>query len=275
MGRRGKSSGRASAPPGISGYAGPVPTRLSAAAPQTMRGDRRWQALDFLRGCAIVAMVIYHFCFDLAYNGWLVADFANDLRWIWFRIPILGSFLFIAGVSLGIAQARGQTPARFWRHVAVIAAAAALVSLGSYLMFPESFIWFGVLHAIALMSVLARPAMRWGGWLIVAGLAVLVIGNWVQLPFFDQPALRWIGLTTFKPRTEDYVPLFPWFGMLLIGAGIGAWIAAQPRWSARIGAWGASPPLRWLGWLGRHSLAVYLLHQPLLMGTLLLIRRLA
>ena len=273
MGRRAKSSTRESRTHGNSGNAGSTPARLSAVASPTLRGDRRWPAIDFFRGCAIVAMVIYHFCFDLAYNGWLVADFARDLRWIWFRIPILGSFLFIAGVSLGLAPVRGQTRSQFWRRVAIIAAAAALVSLGSYLMFPESFIWFGVLHAIALMSVLARPALRWGGWLIGAGLAVLAIGASVQLPFFDQPALRWIGLMTFKPRTEDYVPLFPWFGMLLIGAGAGAWTAAHQRWSERLAAWSAPPPLRWMGWLGRHSLAVYLLHQPLMMGAMLLLRR--
>ncbi|MBK7470107.1 MAG: DUF1624 domain-containing protein [Betaproteobacteria bacterium] len=219
-------------------------------------------------------MIAYHFCFDLAWNGWLVADFVNDWRWIWFRTPILGSFLFIAGVSLGLAETRGQGNAQFWRRVGIIAGAAALVSLGSYVMFPESFIYFGVLHAIALMSVLARPVARRGAWTIALGLVVLAIGITVQHPLFDRPVLHWIGLMTVKPRTEDYVPLFPWFGVLLIGAGAGAWIVRHRRAAERLGAWQAPPVLGWTAWLGRHSLAVYLLHQPLLLGAMLLVRHL-
>lgn len=220
-------------------------------------------------------MVAYHFCFDLAYNGWLVADFSGDWRWIWFRNPILGAFLFIAGVSLGLAEARGQNAAQFWKRVAIITGAAALVSLGSYLMFPESFIYFGVLHAIALMSVLARPLLRWGGWLIAIGLAVIALGNTVRLALFDQPALYWIGMMTFKPRTEDYVPLFPWFGMLLIGAGLGTLAVRSESWSRSLAGWTPGLRTRWIGWLGRHSLAIYLLHQPLLTGAMLLMRRLS
>lgn len=234
------------------------------------RAAGRWPAVDFFRGCAILAMIVYHFCFDLAFNGWLIADFGNDPRWIWFRTPILGSFLFIAGLSLGLARARGHPGAPFWRRVAIIAGAAGLVSLGSYLMFPESYIFFGVLHAIALMSILARPVLRWESWTMLLGLAVLVLGVSVQHSLFDQPPLQWVGMMTFKPRTEDYVPIFPWFGLMLMGAGAGAWIARLPRWADRFGTWTAPISLGWIVWLGRHSLAVYLLHQPIMLGAMLL-----
>src|SRR5205823_2581291 len=66
--------------------------------PASVGNPVRWRALDVARGCAIVAMVVYHFCFDLAWNGWITADFGEDWRWLGFRIPILGSFLFIAGM---------------------------------------------------------------------------------------------------------------------------------------------------------------------------------
>ena len=269
MDRRSNASGRVPRAAKVAKHARPEPVNAAAAAGIRAPASPRWAAVDFFRGCAI----IYHFCFDLAFNGWLVADFGEDLRWIWFRIPVLGSFLFIAGVSLGLAEARRQTGAQFWRRVRLIAGAAALVSLGSYIMFPGSFIYFGVLHAIALMSILARPALRWGLWAMVLGLAVLVIGVTVQHPFFNQPPLHWIGLMTFKPRTEDYVPLFPWFGVMLIGAGAGTWAAQHPGWPDRLAAWVVPHRLGWIAWLGRHSLAVYLLHQPLLVGAMLLIRQ--
>lgn len=273
MGRRSKAPGRA--PRAASAETGPrrAAENPAATARTVAPASRRWPAIDFFRGCAILAMIVYHFCFDLAFNGWLAADFGEDLRWIWFRIPILGSFLFVAGVSLGLAEARAPTGAQFWRRVGIIAGAAALVSLGSYLAFPDSFIYFGVLHAIALMSVLARPALRWGLWTMVLGLAVLAIGVTVRHPFFDQPPLHWIGLMTFKPRTEDYVPLFPWFGMMLIGAGASTWAAQQRGWPDRLAAWVVPRRLGWVAWLGRHSLVVYLLHQPLMLGAMLLIRQ--
>ena len=272
MGRRATTAGRAPRAAATTSVAGPGGGIAPSPLPRTFAAGRRWAAVDCFRGGAILAMIAYHFCFDLAWNGWLVADFVNDWRWIWFRTPILGSFLFIAGVSLGLAEARGQGDAQFWRRVGIIAGAAALVSLGSYLMFPESFIYFGVLHAIALMSVLARPAVCLGAWTIALGLAVLAIGVTVQHPLFDRPLLHWVGLMTVKPRTEDYVPLFPWFGLLLVGAGAGAWAARNPRAVERLEMWTLPRALGWTAWLGRHSLAVYLLHQPLLLGAMLLVR---
>ena len=273
MGRRSRSSGLAPHTAGAAQGPRAPPAQTVAAGAIGASRFRRWPAVDFIRGCAIIAMVVYHFCFDLAFNGWLAADFGNDLRWIWFRIPILGSFLFIAGVSLGLAEERGQTALQFWWRVAIIGGAAALVSLSSYIMFPSSFIYFGVLHAIALMSILARPALRWGLLTIALGFLVVAIGVSVQHPFFDQPPLHWIGLMTFKPRTEDYVPLFPWFGMMLIGAGGSTWAARHPGWSARLSAWNVPHSIGWISLLGRHSLLVYLLHQPLLLGGMLLVRQ--
>jgi uncharacterized membrane protein len=274
MARRSKAPGRAPRAAKAANDLPPATADTAATAANGTRVARRWPVIDFFRGCAMLAMIVYHFCFDLAFNGWLIADFGEDWRWIGFRIPILGSFLLIAGVSLGLAQARGQTGAQFWQRVGIIAGAAALVSLGSYTMFPDSFIFFGVLHAIALMSILARPALRWGWWTLVLGLAVLALGVTVQHPFFDQPPLHWIGLMTFKPRAEDYVPLFPWFGLLLIGAGVGTWAAQHSSKQDWLLAWVAPRCLGWVTWLGRHSLVVYLLHQPLLLGAMLLLRSL-
>ena len=234
--------------------------------------SRRLALLDLARGGAIIAMIAYHFCFDLALLGWLVTDF-RELRWVAFRTPILGSFLFIAGIGLALAEIKGQAPARFWRRVAVIAGAALLVTAGSYVMFPRSFIYFGVLHAIALMSVFARPLVRFGGWLVPAGLVIVLAGMTLQHPLFNSPALQWIGMMTFKPLTEDYVPLFPWFGAMLAGVGAAVLFVQRPGTRDGIAAWPIPASMRWVAWLGRHSLIVYLLHQPLLIGALMLVRR--
>src|SRR5690348_4771832 len=117
--------------------------------PAVARGPvPRIVALDALRGGAIVAMIVYHFCFDLRYFGVARWDFEHDVRWLTARALILSSFLLISGISAVLAERQPSPRMQWLRHIGLIAAAALLVSAGSYLLFPQSFIWFGVLHAI-------------------------------------------------------------------------------------------------------------------------------
>jgi uncharacterized membrane protein len=242
----------------------PSPATRPAAAPH------RVGALDQARGVAIVAMVIYHFCFDLRYFGLLHANFEYDLRWLTARALILSSFLAIAGVSAVLAEHVHPGSQRWLRHVGVIAGAAVLVSAGSWLMFPETWIWFGVLHGIAVSLVLAHPLVRRPRVAALAGVAVIALGLALHDAAFDNRMLGWLGFMTAKPPTEDYVPLFPWTGVLFLGIAAGHVLVctrfAALRWLDR------SPAV--LGRLGRHSLAVYLVHQPILIGALWLALRL-
>ncbi len=235
-------------------------------APRTHTIPRQpW--LDALRGAAVLAMIAYHFGYDLNHLGWLHQDLNHDLRWMTARSLILGSFLFSVGASHALAEAQQATAAAQGRRIARIAAAAALVTAGSWLLFPRSAIWFGTLHAIAVMSalLLLLRKLPLGAWpALLLGIATIVIGNLYAHPLFDQPALAWIGLMTHAPRTEDYVPLLPWFGVCLIGQGAMSLYLRRPAPRPA----GARLP-RWLLWPGRHSLAIYLLHQPILLGILI------
>ncbi|HET7134461.1 MAG TPA: heparan-alpha-glucosaminide N-acetyltransferase [Casimicrobiaceae bacterium] len=229
----------------------------------------RLVSLDTLRGVAIVAMIAYHLCFDLRYFGITRSDFEHDTRWLTARAAILSSFLLIAGISAVLA-ARQPMPVRHWlRHVGVIAMAALLVSAGSALVFPQSFIWFGVLHAIAVSLVVAKPLVRRPFVAAIAGVVVIVAGVVYANPAFDRRVLGWLGFMTAKPVTEDYVPLFPWTGVLFLGVALGH-LLTRTEFCA-IAPLARLP--RWLAFLGRHSLAVYLLHQPLLFALLWLATR--
>jgi len=224
----------------------------------------RVEGLDALRGVAIVAMVVYHFCFDLRYFGVARWDFEHDIRWLAARTLILSSFLLIAGISAALARRDPAADARWPRHVAVIGGAALLVTAASAMMFPRSFIWFGVLHAIALSLLLARPLVDRPRAAVAAGVIVIAAGVMLSSQHFDNRMLGWLGFMTGKPMTEDYVPLFPWSGVLFLGIAAGhALVASNFAMLAPL----ARMP-RALRFLGRHSLAVYLVHQPLLLGGL-------
>ena len=270
--RRRAAAGKARAAAGVAAkprkaVAGKSPNGQPAthAAPST-----RIAGLDALRGLAIVAMIAYHLCFDLRYFGVTHWDFEHDLRWLTVRTLILSSFLLIAGISAVLAR-RQASPVRHWlRHIGIIAGAALLVSAGSWLMFPRSFIWFGVPHAIAVSLLLARPVYGQPVLAALVGIAVIVAGSTYANAAFDNRTLGWIGFMTAKPVTEDYVPLFPWTGVLLLGVTAGHALV-RTRFAALAPLARLPAPLQLLG---RHSLIVYLLHQPLLLGLLwLAVRR--
>lgn len=233
-----------------------------------MSAAARFDRLDALRGFAIVWMALFHFCFDLNYFRLLTPhqDFYDDPFWTLQRTAIVSLFLFCAGLSQAVALHAGQGWPRFWRRWAQVAGCAVLVSAGSALMFPKSFISFGVLHGIAVMLVLARLAAPLRGWLLPLGLVAVLLPQFVQHPFFDTRWTNWVGLVTRKPVTEDFVPVLPWLGVMLWGLAAGQWLLARRPALLQGGVPGA---LRPLAGLGRWSLSFYMLHQPVLIGALM------
>ena len=208
----------------------------------------RLPLLDAARGLAVVAMVTYHFFWDLSVFGFIETDVGQT--WRGAAMAIAASFLAISGAAF--TRAGRLKP----RRLVIISSAAALVSLGSWWFDPGSFIFFGILHCIALSCLLALPFLRAPGWLLVlAAATVLAAGTWAH-PVFDAWPWLWLGLSTQLPLTNDYIPIIPWFGFVLLGMWAGRWQA----WPA----WGPPP----LVWLGRWSLPIYLVHQPVLMGLL-------
>ena len=238
---------------------------------------KRFDSIDALRGLAMVWMTVYHFCFDLNHLGWLHQDLLTDPRWTLQRTAIVSLFLFCAGLGQAVAVHQGQSWPRFWRRWSQVALGAVLVSLGSWWMFPASYIYFGVLHGIALMLIVVRLTAGWGAWQWwLGGLAIALkfIASyahtvWPELAFLDQKMFNWLGLIGHKPRTEDYVPLLPWLGVMLWGLAAGTALRRRGAPPRR----GTGPVARPLATLGRWSLSWYMLHQPVLIGALLLAER--
>ncbi len=238
----------------------------------------RFDGVDALRGLAMVWMTVFHFCFDLNHFGFWHQDFYGDPFWLWQRTLILSLFLFCAGMGQAIAVALGQSWPRFWRRWAQILGCALLVTAGSWLMYPKTFIYFGVLQGMAVMLVIARLTAHWGAWLwflgglliatkYIAVYALYTCGTACFLDNFNAPWLNWLGLITRKPITEDYVPLLPWMGVMWWGVAAGGWLSRQHT-SGWIKPLSAS--LQSLATLGRWSLTYYMLHQPLMISSLML-----
>ena len=244
-------------------------TAARGAAADRPERLERFERLDALRGLAMVWMAVFHFCFDLNQFRLLtpIQTFTRDPFWTVQRACIVSLFLLCAGVSQAVAldagQGRPRLSPRFWRRWGQVASCALLVTLVTWFMFPNSYIYFGVLHGLALMLLLARLLAPLGRALWVLGPACIALPFAVQHPFFDSRWTNWMGLVTRKPVTEDYAPVLPWLGVMLLGLALGQALLARRRvtLAGRLPA-----PLRPLAVLGRWSLSFYMVHQPVLFG---------
>ncbi len=225
-------------------------------------GRPRYLLVDAYRGLAIIGVVIYHFCWDLRYFGFITAEVESDLGWLIFARSLLVSFMFLTGVSLVLAHGRGIRWHAFWRREAIIAGSAVLITIGTYIAFPQAFVYFGVLHEIALSSLLALAFLRLPPILTgLAGLAIIVAAFAFSNPVFTEKPLSWIGFWIVPPYTNDLVPVFPYFGVVLVGVAVAVLVLASPL-SARMASFAAEGPIgRFLVLCGRWSLVIYLVHQ--------------
>jgi uncharacterized membrane protein len=265
--------------------------------------SRRLPLVDAFRGLALWAMAGFHFTWDLANFGWIDGDIVLSQPFHWLGHAIASGFLLISGFSLvlaGEARAPLWRSPRYWRRWGEIAAAAGAISAISVTMFPTMPIFFGILHCIALASLVALLFLRAPPVLTLGvGLLALVAPLFFAAPIFDAKIFWWTGLSTFDPASNDYRPILPWLAFVLFGVAVGRlWFGGallstrhcerseaiqtqlaasglpRRRSPSKDGRPFGSPMaprnddgvIRALTFCGRHSLAFYLIHQPVLFG---------
>jgi uncharacterized membrane protein len=225
--------------------------------------------IDQLRGIALIAMAIYHFTWDLGFFGYIEPDTATTGGWKIFARLIAGSFLFLAGFSLVLGHVPGFRLRSFLIRFGKIALAAAIISVATWFAFPETFIFFGILHAIAAASLVGLLFLRVPVTVtLIAAAAAVAAPLYLRAPLFDHPALWWVGLSVNIPRSNDYVPLLPWLAPVLVGIAVARLFVASPL-PQRLAGFGGATKVWWKSLLekaGRHSLAIYLIHQPVLIA---------
>jgi uncharacterized membrane protein len=235
-------------------------------ASASVGGGRRIALLDVVRGIAIVAMVIYHAAFDLRMQGLIAVDVENSFGWTLLARLTAGTFLLVVGISLVLAIRRGFNWQPYLKRLLWIAAGAGLVTISTWWFDPATYVRFGILHQIAFASIVALPLALFVPSPVIALVAVAIFtARWMLAgeAFNEWP--WWLtGLAASNPSMVDFVPPFPWLGVVLVGVLAGRVVS---RHQEALASWKADGRLAaLLGLAGRWSLVIYLVHQPLLVG---------
>lgn len=245
---------------------------------------RRLWEVDVARGVALGLMLVFNWTFALHFlDVWTIRPRDSWLYWWLFPRFIGFMFVFIVGVSLTLSvnRLRRRRP-EGWRAIArrkyperglrILALGIAII-VAMYVLYPERFVYFGVLHLIGVSVALSVPFLRRERAALVTGLVVVGAAPWVGAIPVESRLLGVIGFGAQVP-TLDHFPIVPWTGVVLLGIWTGhtAFPAGRRRLALPdIGEYRLlAPPLRGLQFVGRHTLAIYLAHQPAL-GALLLV----
>lgn len=234
----------------------------------TKPSSSRLYALDIARGWAIVAMVIFHFAWNLEFFGFAQPGLTASTPWKLFARSIASSFLFLAGLSLVLAHHQNIRWEPFSKRFLMITAAALIVTIGTYFATPDAFVFFGILHSIAAASIVGLLLLRVPAVILIGlALAAFLAPYYLRADVFNTPWLWWVGLSATIPRSNDYVPLLPWLAPFMLGMSF-AKFGIQFSWFKKLIEQQKAPHhfSQILAFGGRHALAIYLIHQPVLFG---------
>ena len=229
--------------------------------------------MDAARGGAILMMVLYHFMYDLdTFGGYNIESTSGF--WARFADLTAFSFVFLVGVSLAISYARsgagsGQPPfGKYLRRGLKVVGYGMVLTLGTWAL-GMGIIVFGILHLIGVSIVLAYPFLRFRSLTLLAGFAFILLGLYIHTLNLtsEGPWLLPLGVVMEGLFMPDYRPLLPWFGVVLLGVFVGDLAYGSGKRMAGI-RWNRPGLAKPLAFLGRYSLFIYLIHQPILVGLL-------
>ena len=238
--------------------------------------ERFWE-IDFLRGIAILLMIVYHLVFDLNYFSLYTTDL-DSLPVLLFLYPISTTFLLLVGISLTVSYSRAQQklskrhlPLKFLKRGAGVFGLGLIITIVTWVYPHNGFIMFGVLHCIGLSILLAYPFIRFRNLPLILGVLCIILGVFLRIiVVVDFPWLLWLGFVPTHFYTLDYFPLLPWFGVVLIGIFLGNSLYQDNTRKFSLKDHSQLFVSRGLCFLGRHSLVIYLLHQLIIVGLLYL-----
>ncbi len=239
--------------------------------------SQRFWEIDFLRGIAIIMMVLYHLLYNLHYFAHYNVNVYSGF-WLYFARATATTFIFLVGVSLTVSFSKAtkislNEKKLFLKYLIrglKIFSWGLIITLVTWVFLREGRVVFGILHLIGISIILAYPFLRFPSWNLLIGLLLIFSGLYLKGLTFNFPWLVWLG---FKPAhfyTVDYFPLLPWFGIVLIGLFFGNLLYPDHSRKFQLSNLSSFSVIKIFCFLGKHSLLIYLIHQPLIIVLLYL-----
>lgn len=232
----------------------------------------RFIELDILRGSAIAIMIFFHTLWDLNYFGLIQID-TSVYQYNKIFSPI---FFLLVGICLAISINKRQTKSELTKHLLIrglwVFGLGMILTAITLLFVPDKPIFFGVLHCIGLSIILSTLFLRFKTYNIIFATAIILAGIIIESYPIKNPTVFHLAIGLHQSGvwryTIDYFPLFPWFGVCLFGIAIGNLLYKDNKRRFIIPDISKYKPAKMFSWLGQHSLAIYLLHQPIIAGAL-------
>jgi len=168
----------------------------------------RYELLDYLKALAVTMMIVFHFCYDLNVFKFIDIQIRKDLFWRIQPKIIISLFFISVGAGLCIAHLEKIQWRKFLFRFAKLAAMASLISIGTYIVLPRQWIYFGTLHNIAISSLFVLPFLKYPTVSALVGISLITPS---ALYGYTYPFIK------LGHRALDHIELFPWFGLYLIG----------------------------------------------------------
>jgi len=228
--------------------------------------NRRLQLLDFIRGIAIGLMFIFHLSFGLNEMNLINVNFSNDYFWISFRAVIIFLFLTLVGIGLVLSSYKNKNNTYFQsllsKRLLLLFTYMMLITLFSYYVRPQYYVYFGILHLIFISSILGHALTKVSSkYLLLVSLLFIIIGLSIESPHLNHPLIYWLGLGSNPAISDDFAPLLPWFALVVFGIILGQKLCQSTEINQTISQWRAKNWVtKLICWGGKYSIHLYFLH---------------
>jgi len=218
-------------------------------------------------------VIVFHILYDLNFFGIYKMELYSGLSLIF--VYLVGTlFLLLVGISLTLSYSKAknnltkkQLQLKYLKRGLGIFGLGLLITFATWIYLAgKGFVVFGVLHCIGISIILAYPFLRFRYQNLVLGATLISAGIILKNFTFDFNWLLWLGFTPYNFYTVDYYPLLPWFGVVLIGIFLGNSLYQNNMRKFNLKDHSQFIIVRFACFLGRHSLIIYLIHQPILVG---------